>query len=169
MVPDLPVEYQTPTGLYRPENYDHRYYGPMTYREALGNSLNVSAVRVLQSAGGAEKLLGLLHELGFSTLTESAEHYGLGLTIGNAPVRLMELTNAYAALARGGEWRPWTLRPERVATDSKRVLSSTSCFLVADILSDNQARLLTFGPHSPLRLPFRVAVKTGTSQGHRDA
>jgi len=168
IIPDLPVEYQTPTGLYRPENYDHRYYGPMTYREALGNSLNVSAVRVLQSAGGAEKLLGLLHELGFSTLTESAEHYGLGLTIGNAPVRLMELTNAYAALARGGEWRPWTLRPEQVAKDSKRVLSSTSCFLVADILSDNQARLLTFGPHSPLRLPFRVAVKTGTSTNYRD-
>lgn len=168
MVPDLPVEYQTPTGLYRPENYDRRYYGPTTYREALGNSLNVSAVRVLQASGGADKLLGLLHSLGFTTLTESAEHYGLGLTIGNAPVRLIELTNAYAALARGGEWLPWTLRPDHTAVASKRVLSSRSCFLLADILSDNQARLLTFGPHSPLRLPFRVAVKTGTSTNYRD-
>ena len=168
IVPDLPVEYQTPTGLYRPENYDHRYYGPMTYREALGNSLNVSAVRVLQSVGGAEKLLGLLSELGFTTLTESAEHYGLGLTIGNAPVRLMELTNAYAAVARGGVWRPWTLRPSLPSSEPRQVLSAQACFLVADILSDNQARLLTFGPHSPLRLPFRVAVKTGTSTSYRD-
>ncbi len=168
MVPDLPVEYQTTTGLYQPENYDHRYYGPMTYREALGNSLNVSAVRVLQSVGGAEKLMELLQSLGFTTLTEPAEHYGLGLTIGNAPVRLVELTNAYAALARGGEWLPWTLRPDRPATEPKRILAAHTCFLLGDILSDNQARLLTFGPHSPLRLPFRVAVKTGTSTNYRD-
>ncbi len=168
IVPDLPVEYQTPTGLYRPENYDHRFYGPMTYRDALGNSLNISAVRVLQSTGGAEKLLALLQRLGLTTLTESAEHYGLGLTIGNAPVRLVELTNAYAALARGGEWRPWTLHHSMAAPPAVRVLSERACFLIADILSDNQARLITFGAHSPLRLPFRVAVKTGTSTNYRD-
>ncbi|MDB6138169.1 MAG: Penicillin-binding protein, partial [Verrucomicrobiaceae bacterium] len=93
---DLPIEFQTPTGLYRPENYDHKVYGPMTYRYALGNSLNISAVRVLRDVGGAPTLLDKLEELGLTTLTEPADHYGLGLTIGNAPVRLLELTNAYA-------------------------------------------------------------------------
>ena len=168
IVPDLPIEYQTPSGLYRPENYDHRYYGPTTYRDALGNSLNVSAVRVLQSVGGAERLLDLLHKLHFSTLTEPAEHYGLGLTIGNAPVRLIELTNAYATIARGGEWLPWRLTLDPVQAKAQRVLTSEACSYLADILSDNQARVLTFGSRSPLRLSFRVAAKTGTSTNYRD-
>jgi penicillin-binding protein 1C len=100
---DLPVEYPTPTGVYRPENYAHRIYGPVTCRDALGNSLNIATVKLLASLGGAETLLTRVQELGLSTLTESAEHYGLGLTIGNAPVRLIELANAYACLARLGE------------------------------------------------------------------
>lgn len=166
IVADLPVEYPTPTGIYRPENYAHRLYGPMTYRDALGNSLNIAAVKVLASIGGADTLLARLQKLGLTTLTEPAEHYGLGLTIGNAPVRLIELTNAYATLARLGEWRPWTLTVEECA--GLPVLQPDASYLIADILSDNQARTLTFGTHSPLRLPFRVAVKTGTSQSYRD-
>ena len=168
IIPDLPVEFQTSTGLYRPENYDLKSYGPMTCRQALGNSLNISAVRVLQDLGGATVLQQLLQSMGVSTLTEDAEHYGLGLTIGNAPVRLLELTNAYAALARLGEYRPWTLVDSNVHTDTKRVLERDACWWLADILSDNQARVLTFGTNSPLRMPFRVAVKTGTSTNYRD-
>lgn len=168
IIPDLPVEFQTPTGLYRPENYDLKSYGPMTCRQALGNSLNISAVRVLQDLGGAKVLHELLQKLGVTTLTEDAAHYGLGLTIGNAPVRLLELTNAYAALARLGERKPWTLLASKIHTDNERVLERDVCWWVADILSDNQARVLTFGPHSPLRMPFRVAIKTGTSTNYRD-
>ncbi|MEQ1752147.1 MAG: hypothetical protein ABL974_22180, partial [Prosthecobacter sp.] len=154
IVADLPIEYPTPTGIYRPENYAHRLYGPMTYRDALGNSLNISAVKALTRVGGADTLLARLKALGLTTLTEPAEHYGLGLTIGNAPVRLIELTNAYAALARLGQWKPWTLTVAECA--SIPVLQPAACYLIADILSDNQARTLTFGTHSPLRLPFRV-------------
>jgi len=168
IIPDLPVEFQTSTGLYRPENYDLKSYGPVTCRQALGNSLNISAVRVLQDLGGARVLQELLQALGVSTLTEDTEHYGLGLTIGNAPVRLLELTNAYAALARLGERRPWSLLANNPSTDGERVLDRDACWWVADILSDNQARVLAFGPRSPLRLPFRVAVKTGTSTNYRD-
>ncbi len=168
LVPDLPVEYQTSTGLYRPENYDHRYYGPMTYRYALGNSLNVSAVRVLQRAGGAAALQALLQQLGLTTLTEPAEHYGLGLTIGNAPVRLLELANAYATLARQGWYRPWTLLAEPSPSKGVRVLDEPICYWLADMLSDNQARVMTFGLHSALRLGFRVAAKTGTSTNYCD-
>lgn len=168
IVADLPVEFPTPTGTYIPENYAHRLYGPMTYRDALGNSLNISAVKVLGSIGGPGVLLTTLRSLGLTTLTEDADHYGLGLTIGNAPVRLIELTNAYACLARLGLDRPWTLRAGSPPAAATRRLSEREAFLIADILSDNQARLLTFGANSPLRLPFQVAVKTGTSQSYRD-
>jgi penicillin-binding protein 1C len=140
----------------------------VTYRDALGNSLNISAVKVLASIGGAETLLENLRLLGLSTLTENADHYGLGLTIGNAPVRLIELTNAYACLARLGISKPWTMMPGKPAPEGTRVLGERECFFIADILSDNQARLLTFGANSPLRLPFPAAVKTGTSQSYRD-
>lgn len=169
IVPDLPVEYPTPTGLYKPQNYDGRCYGPMTFRMALGNSLNLSAVRVLQSVGGATTLQSSLQKLGVTTLTEAPEHYGLGLTIGNAPMRLLELTNAYACLARLGDYRPWALLPQASSTvPSERFCSTRTAWFVADILQDNAARAITFGSQSVLRLPFRAAVKTGTSTNYRD-
>ena len=166
IVADLPIEFMTTSGTYKPENYALHHFGPMTYRAALGNSLNISAVRVLERIGGTETLLTKLQALGLSTLTESAEHYGLGLTIGNAPVRLIELTNAYATLARLGLHKPWRL--QNTPSDERRLLPEKECYLIADILSDNQARERVFGAHSPLRLPFRCAAKTGTSTSFRD-
>lgn len=168
VLPDLPVSFPTPTGVYRPENYDHRLYGPVTFRTALGNSLNIPAVRLLDQIGGTATLVEGLQSLGLTTLTEPPEHYGLGLTIGNAPVRLLELANAYACLARLGEYRPWRLLADAALETARGVCSPQNAFLIADMLSDNQARLLTFGAHSPLRMPFRVAVKTGTSSSYRD-
>ncbi len=168
IVADLPVEFGTASGTYRPENFSLRSYGPMTYRYALGNSLNISAVRVLDSIGGAETLLPKLRELGLSTLTEDAAHYGLGLTIGNASVRLIELANAYACLARLGKFKPWTLLRDAPAVEERRLLRENESWFIADILSDNQAREMAFGSWSVLRLPFRCAVKTGTSSTFRD-
>ncbi len=168
IVADLPVEFATASGTYRPENYSLRSYGPMTYRQALGNSLNISAVRVLDSIGGAETLLPRLHELGLTTLNEDAAHYGLGLTIGNASVRLVELANAYACLARLGRYKPWTLLQNAPASEERKLLGESESWLIADILSDNQAREMAFGSWSVIRLPFRCAVKTGTSSTFRD-
>ncbi|WP_395737536.1 penicillin-binding protein 1C [Prosthecobacter sp.] len=168
IVADLPIEFGTATGTYRPENFSLRSYGPMTYRYALGNSLNISAVRVLDSIGGAETLLPKLRELGLTTLNEDAAHYGLGLTIGNASVRLMELANAYACLARLGRYKPWTLRQDERAATEQRLLGENESWMIADILSDNQAREMAFGGWSVLRLPFKCAVKTGTSSTFRD-
>jgi len=168
IVADLPVEFVTPSGTYKPENYSRHSYGPMSYRHALGNSLNISAVKVLDSIGGAETLLPRLRELGLTTLTEDAAHYGLGLTIGNASVRLIELANAYACLARLGQFKPWTLRRNVPATEGRRLLGENESWLIADILSDNQAREMSFGNNSVLRLPFKCAVKTGTSSTFRD-
>ncbi len=167
IVADLPVEFNTATGTYKPENYALRSFGPMTYRHARGKSLNSSAVRVLNSIGGAPTLLTRLQALGLSTLTEPAEHYGLGLTIGNAPVRLLELANAYATLARLGMHQAWTLELGSTSPQT-RLMPEIECYLIADILSDNQARELSFGTHSTLRLPFRCAAKTGTSTSFRD-
>ena len=109
IVPDVPTEFPTPTGPYRPENYHRHCQGPARYREALACSLNIPAVKVLQSLGGAAPLQRRLQAWGVTTLPKPPDEYGLGLTIGNAEVRLLELANLYATLARMGEWRPYRL------------------------------------------------------------
>lgn len=165
---DVPVEFATPTGVFRPENYHRRFHGPVRYRIALANSLNVSAVRVLERVGGPEKLRRALCECGVTTLEKNSEHYGLGLTIGNADARLLELANAYACLARLGEHRPFRLLATAPAPPPLRVFDAGAAFLVADILSDNLARTAAFGTESSLRFDFPVACKTGTSSDFRD-
>ena len=177
IVDDLPTEFMTPSGLYAPNNYDRRHYGPMRYREALANSLNLSAVRTLEKIGGPEVLHGTLVTLGLTSLGKGPDHYGLGLTIGNAEVRLLELANAYACLARLGQWRPVVMRaedesdsagPGAAGAELSPHLDPAACWMIADILSDAQARARCFGLDSPLRLAFPAAVKTGTSTDFRD-
>ncbi len=166
VVADLPSQFATSTGIYAPVNYNHRCYGPMRYRLALAGSLNLAAVKVLASIGGPDVLLRRLRACGFTTLTESADHYGLGLTLGNAEVRLLDLANAYACLARLGEFQPFAFVPR--AQSPVRVFAPEAAWLIADILSDNDARALAFGTDSNLRFDFPVACKTGTSSDFRD-
>lgn len=170
IIADLPIEYMTATGLYRPQNYNHRAGGPVRLRTALANSLNLSAVKVLRRCGGPEVLMDALKACGVTSLTRSAADYGLGLTIGGGEVTLLELTNAYACLARQGRYLPWHARAaEEPAPESAvSVFDPEACWFLADILADNDARVRTFGMGSPLRLPFPAAVKTGTSTDYRD-
>jgi penicillin-binding protein 1C len=179
IVADVPTEFSTATGLFAPVNYDRHCYGPMRYRLALANSLNISAVKVLASIGGPEPLKQLLQQCDLSTMDRPAEYYGLGLTIGNAETRLLELANAYATLARLGEYKPYRLVldseggpepviPRRRAGSARQVADPGAAYLVADILSDNTARALAFGVETPLRFDFPVACKTGTSSDFRD-
>jgi penicillin-binding protein 1C len=182
IVADVPTDFATATGLFSPVNYNRRCYGPMRYRLALANSLNISAVKVLASIGGPEPLQNRLQACGLTTLTRPAEDYGLGLTIGNAEARLLELANAYACLARLGEYRGYRLVPDetsrtqvpedKVGADDgharRRVADAGVAYLIADILSDNDARTLAFGAETPLRFDFPVACKTGTSSDFRD-
>jgi penicillin-binding protein 1C len=191
IVADVPTDFATATGLFSPVNYSRRCYGPMRYRLALANSLNISAVKVLASIGGPAPLRECLKSCGLTTLTRSAEDYGLGLTIGNAEARLLELANAYACLARLGEYRPYRLVLDRAPNVHEpgdkvmykgrtihgqaegrlavvRVANPAAAYLVADILSDNDARTLAFGAETPLRFDFPVACKTGTSSDFRD-
>ncbi len=167
IVADIPTEYATATGIFAPVNYDHRCYGPTRYRIALANSLNISAVNVLASLGGPRALQTRLAECGISTLARPPETYGLGLTLGNADVRLLELANAYAGLARLGEFKPYRLC-RNLPTPARRVAYPEAAWLIADILSDNDARTATFGTDSPLHFDFPVACKTGTSTDFRD-
>ena len=171
IVADVPTEFPTPTGPYRPENYHRHCQGPVRYREALACSLNIPAVKVLQSLGGAAILQKRLQAWGVTTLPKEPDEYGLGLTIGNAEVSLLELTNLYATLARMGEWRPGSLRlnVQRPTTNIQRpTVQRDLCWLIADMLSDNVARTPSFGANSALRFDFPVACKTGTSTDFRD-
>ncbi len=141
----------------------------MRYRVALANSLNISAVKVLDAIGGAGPLLELLRRCRLSTLTHADDYYGLGLAIGNAEARLLELANAYACLARLGVCQPYRLVPSAPGQDAgERVGNADAAWLIADILSDNDARAEAFGPESSLRFDFPVACKTGTSSDFRD-
>ncbi len=167
VVADVPTRFATSTGVFEPHNYNRRYRGPVRLREALANSLNVTAVKVLKKAGGAEVLRERLEACGLDTLKEKAGHYGLGLTIGNADARLLELANAYACLARLGIWKPYTLE-RGVAVERKRVFREREAWLVADFLNDNGARAMVFGVDGPLKFDFPVACKTGTSSDFRD-
>lgn len=167
IIADIPTDYQTEEGLDAPKNFDRRHHGPVSIRHALASSLNVSAMRMLNQVGGPEPLHRLLTELDLTTLHRQPAEYGLGLTIGNAEVNLLELTNAYATLARLGEHLPTTFLPDQEPTSSYPFTSDAS-YLITDILADNSARSAAFGIHSSLRLPFPCAVKTGTSSDFRD-
>ena len=169
VVADVPTEFATSTGPYRPENYHRHCQGPVRYRDALACSLNIPAVRVLQSIGGAGPLQRRLQAWGVTTVPKDAGEYGLGLTIGNAEVRLLELANVYATFARMGEYRPVRILASDPSTSVAGPRPAPELFwLIADALSDNAAREPAFGAISALRFNFPVACKTGTSTDFRD-
>jgi penicillin-binding protein 1C len=167
MVADVRTNFPSADGFYRPENYNRRCYGPVRYRTALASSLNIPAVKVSLDAGGPAALHERLRDCGLTTLHRPAEVYGLGLTLGNCEARLLEITNAYASLARLGEFRPWRVLSTS-PTSSRRYSRPELVWQVADMLSDNSARTLAFGMNSALRFDYPVACKTGTSTDFRD-
>jgi penicillin-binding protein 1C len=171
IVADIPTRFRTKEGLDAPENYDRTFRGPVSVREALACSLNVPAMRALNDIGGPRPLYELLSELGIDTLGPDPAPYGLGLTLGGAPVRLLDLSNAYATLAEGGrhqQARLWMEDDTGGSSSLPRPPSAISCFLIADILADPIARAPSFGRGGPLELPFPCAAKTGTSSDFRD-
>lgn len=165
---DIPSHYRTAEGLDAPENYDKRFRGPVTATTALASSLNVPAMRLLQSLGGAEVLLSFLHRCGFQHCQKSASAYGLGLTIGNAPVTLLELAEAYTCLANDGVRQSLHWLKTAPPLPPQRLVSTTSAWLIRDILANPHARAEGFAAGGPLDLPFYCAAKTGTSSNYRD-
>jgi penicillin-binding protein 1C len=163
---DIPSTFPTaePGILYSPRNYDGRFRGPLRARLALAGSENVPAV-ALAADIGVPAVADLLRRVGISTLDKTATHYGLGLTLGNAEVRLDELTRAYSLFA-SHEKTSGVFSDEKYTR--RNSYSARTRYWITDILSDPDARRYIFGEGSSLDFPFTVAVKTGTSQAYHD-
>jgi len=175
---DVSTQFATLEGNFAPENYDEKYHGPIRLRSALASSYNIPAVSVLQTIG-PDLLYRRLKDLEFDSLRKPAEYYGVGLTLGNGEVTLLELARAYAAFGRAGLYlREKSIRALRRKDGSpagpppvskpRRIFSPAAAYLITHILSDRDARVPTFGYHSPLNFTFSAAAKTGTSKDFRD-
>lgn len=165
---------------YIPENYDGRFRGPVTLRQALAQSLNVPSVKVLAWLAGLEDSIKMAQNLGITTLTQPSSFYGLSLVLGGGEVRLLDMVSAYAVFgAEGVRREPQVILRvedaqgeiiEENKSPPKKVLSSQVARLITDVLSDNIARAPMFGASSPLHFKeFRVAAKTGTTDSYKDA
>lgn len=181
---DTPTTFPGGTGLpdYKPVNYDGKWHGPLQIRYALGNSINLPAVKLLALVG-LKEMLDTAYEMGVTTLEPTVENLrrlGLSVTLGGGEVRLLELVSAYSAFANGGRKaepvsilkitdREGKVLDEYKPVGGKEVITPQQAFLISHILSDNSARLITFGERSALVIPERtVAVKTGTTNDKRD-
>lgn len=174
---DIPTTFETAHTTYSPLNYDRTFRGVVPLRTALASSLNVPAVRTLDDMG-VDAMLATLHRVGLRQLTQ-VDRYGLSLALGGGEVSLLDLTNAYAAIGNGGELaEAYTVARvrdgagrvlyERGVSAARRALSAQHAYLLADILSDPDARIPGFGGFTPFDLPFPAAVKSGTTTGYRD-
>lgn len=173
-----PDEFTSEGGCYTPSNYDDKFRGPITMKNALAQSLNIPAVKTLYLAGIRETLK-LARDAGLSTLTDP-DRYGLTLVLGGGEVKLLELTNAYGVFANEGvrndvisilriEDRDGEL-VEEFKPNSQQVLDKQVALQISDILSDNVARTPLYGSNSLLYFGNRdVAAKTGTTNDYRDA
>jgi len=170
VISDLPVRYETDKGAYYPRNFSHSTYGPVTLRDALGNSLNIPAVKLLNQIG-VGKFSSVLEKFGLR-LNQAPQEYGLPLVLGGAEVKLLDLTAAYADLARGAHLEPHAVNSvgdqKLISKSSTPISNPEARYLVSEILSDQGARGLVFGETSPLDFSGKVAVKTGTTQDYRD-
>jgi 1A family penicillin-binding protein len=176
---DVPATFITREGqAYAPQNYDRLSHGPISLRAALATSSNMVAVRVLDRIG-LPAMTEAARALGITTLDEP-DRFGLALTLGGGEVRLLELTAAYSTLANGG--MAMSPRSLLTVTEEKsgvpldagaRHLGTSSvsaqiAYLIADILSDDAARMPAFGEGSALQLNRPAAAKTGTTTDFRD-
>lgn len=164
--PDVVLEdlHRGPEGI---GNADGRFLGPLLPRQALGNSRNVPAVRLVQAIG-LERTWAFFRALGLHRDEHPVEHYGLAVAIGGMPVTLEALVHAMTPLADDGQLRSLSWVRGQPG-DARPVLSPRAARTVALWLSDPLARLPSFPRlgHSELRFP--VAIKTGTSPEYRDA
>lgn len=178
---------------YTPKNVDNKWHGPVTVRKALGNSMNIPAVKALQFVG-VNEAIELAHQMGITSL-QNQSAYDLSLTLGGGEVKLLDLVYAFSVFANGGALHGQPIRPEAqrpgyrtvdpvailsVEDDEGRVLDEFAgpsraevlkpriAYLMTSILSDDNARLPLFAPNGPLKLSRPAAAKTGTTENNRD-
>ncbi len=179
IIDDSPVAYAGNGSLpYAPVNYDGKYHGLVTLRQAFGNSYNIPAVKVLNQIG-IDSMIDMGKKLGINTW-EDKERFGLSLTLGGGEVTLLNLTSVYGVFANQGnrvnpdpilkifDYTGRILYEKGISTNTS-VVSKGISFIISDILADNNARAAAFGPNSQLTIPGKtVAVKTGTTNEKRD-
>jgi 1A family penicillin-binding protein len=178
MILDVRTSFTTHDGhAYVPANYDSLEHGPVLVRTALGSSLNIPAVITLNHIG-MKALFDQAARLGITTF-DNPDDYDLSLALGGGEVRLIELTAAYGAFANGGfRVTPYAIQEitdpsgnvlyAAEPAEPMQVLDERVAWLITDILSDNDARLIGFGRNSILRLDRPAAVKTGTTSNFHD-
>jgi membrane peptidoglycan carboxypeptidase len=185
LIDDAPVVYQIPGSKpYAPKNYDGRFHGKVTLREALASSYNVPAVKLLAELG-VSNLIDKAELLGISTW-QDRNRFGLSLTLGAGEVLMTDLATAYSTFANLGypvnvnpfleitNYKGEQLYRNNCALDTANCyqdlkLSPKAAYLITDILSDNRARTPAFGAFSVLNIPNQqVAVKTGTTNSMKD-
>lgn len=164
-------------GCYHPKNYDGKFRGPVIFRNALAQSLNVPSVKILYLAG-VNETINTAQDMGINTLKDRSR-YGLSLVLGGGEVKLIEETSAYGVFATEGiknspvailkiETNKGELL-EEYRNKPIKILEPQIARLISDILSDENARAPIFGSHSKLYIEERpTAVKTGTTQEYRD-
>ena len=151
-----------------PVNFDGTYRGDVSIRDALILSLNIPALKLTRQLG-QHRVVDTLRELGLSTLQRPGEDYGLGIALGGGEIRLLDLVNAYACLARGGNYLPYrVLENKTQPAIGETIFSPETAYMVADILGGTERSMDLFGHIGDACLP-RIAWKTGTSSGFRDA
>lgn len=179
IVDDSPITYQSYGQVYSPKNYDNKFRGKVTLRQALANSYNIPAVKLVNRIG-MDDMVQFGNTLGLKNWIPKDGSYGLSVTLGGKEVRLLDLTNIYATFSRGGLYKDVT--PFINIRDAygfeiynlrnnpeKRVLKETTAYIISNILFDNASRSPTFGTFSKLVVPeHTVAVKTGTTNDIRD-
>jgi 1A family penicillin-binding protein len=178
IIPDTPSTFNVPGAApYTPLNYDNRFHGNTTMRLALANSYNIPAVRTLYNVG-IESFVNYMQRLGITTWNDPGR-YVLPMALGGVEVRMVDLVAAYGTLANQGNHVNLS-GTEKIVDSNDQVLEQLSpqkdqvmpegaAYIITDILSDNQARTLTFGPGSQLEIPgYKVAVKTGTTDSKKD-
>lgn len=178
MLLDVRTVFMTEKGEpYVPVNFDRNEHGPVLLRQALGSSLNVPAVLTLDAVG-VDNALKLAADLGVPIPGDPTD-YDLAIALGGGSVRLLDLTAAYAAFANdGSRITPHLILDASDATGRTvytadppqpvRILDERVAWLISDILSDDNARLLSFGQNSVLKLDRTAAVKTGTTNDFHD-
>jgi len=167
---------------YIPKNYDGKEHGLLHLRDALGSSINVPAVK-LTALVGVDKVLSQGFKMGITSLEptkETISRVGLSMALGGAEVKLLELASAYGSFSNGGlKISPVSILKiqdgsgkvifENKLVKQERVIDEKIAFLINSVLSDNTARLLTFGQNSYLNMGNKaIAVKTGTTNDLRD-
>lgn len=178
-IQDTPVSFASPgSSPYSPVNYDGRFHGQVTLRNALGNSINIPAVKTLNQVG-VPTMVNLSKKMGITTWGDP-EEYGLAITLGAAEAKMTDMATVYGSLANKGkkvELNPilkitnyqGAVLEEKKEIKEKRALPEEVAFIISNILADNQARAMEFGLNSPLNIPkHTVSVKTGTTDNKRD-